>query len=110
MGTQCLEGYVSRRCWHNRHQPALAGDIEWIEPQELARSPHFCPYRDRTFVDHHGDIGGCSDLIQDSGYTASGGIPQAMDSGSGIEQARHQVGQRRSIRHNVRHHVRFPAG
>src|SRR5262252_4140415 len=109
MGTQCLQGCISCRPWHQRHQPAFIGDIERIKPQEFADPPYFRSYWNRTFIDYHGDIGGRSHLIQDRSHTAPGSVPQTTDGGSGIEQAHYQVGQRRSIRDDISHNVQFPA-
>ena len=57
MGTQHLEGSISRRPCHNCYHLSLAGATGRIDPQEFTGAPDLDAYQNHPVIDHHSNIG-----------------------------------------------------
>ena len=81
------ERLVHALAGHDREEAALAGDVERVEAQQLARALHLRAHRDLRLLEPDPDVRGDGDLAQGGGEPAARGV--AEDVG-----VRHRVEQR----------------
>src|SRR5262245_14044208 len=72
---------VRVRVWDDRQEPAFVGDIERVEPEELADAAHRLAYRDGLLLDHDPHAGPSCDLAEYRPHAAPRRVAQAVDLG-----------------------------
>jgi len=72
-----------------REELPFVGDVERVEPEDLARSAHFLGDGDRRLGDRDADAGGLRDLVEDRGDAAPRRVAQDVDvEAEGFEKGR----------------------
>ncbi len=86
-GVECRPSRAGR---HDRHQPTLVGDLQWVEPHQGAGAAHGVGHRHGELVDLDAHTGRSGDLVECGGEPAASGVAQGVDVDAGIEQGGHE--------------------
>ena len=92
MGAKNRDGAVGIVGPDEGDEPAFVGDVERIEPEDLAGGGDGFADRDLAFVDRDREAARLGDLDQAAGEAAAGQVPEAMHIDAGIEERQDRRG------------------
>src|SRR5206468_8436123 len=95
---------------HDDDEAPLAGDVEGVDPEDLAGPPHLFARGNGPLVDDDGHVGSAGHLVQDGGHPAAGGVTHHAHAGRGVEEHTDELGEGGGVGLDVALDVEFAPG
>lgn len=109
MGLHGGQGGIDLLDRDDGHEPALVGDVEGIDAEQVAGAEHHGTHGQTFLLEHHPDAGALGQLVADRADAATGGVTHPPGARGGGEQIRDDRGERGRVGGNVRLEIELAA-